>query len=171
MRLFTIALLLALAAGCGGGDSGPINCAAYIDRSYECGVLPAETRDQLRDTNIRICENWERTYKTEVMTALDACTAVECAEMQACTVTANQLCTEDVSGTIDQLCEKVSECGWEELTTMETCRSTLQANQGLYMCLDPGVRTGYVACVRAISCGDPDSEDQWYGCGAELQGA
>ena len=161
-------VVAAALGGCGGGDPGLIDCEAYIDRSYECGVLPPDQADQLRDTNVRICNNWEATYKEPVMEALDACIEVPCDQLQTCAVQANQLCQEDVSGSIDQLCEKVVECGWEELTTTELCVEELSRNQGLYACWRPDVLADYVACVRAIECG-PDSEDAWYGCGFDIQ--
>ena len=98
-------LLLPILAGlmlvsCGGGDDGNINCSAYIDRQYECEVLPPETKDQLRDQNVKICDNWDAHYKKDVMVALDACTGVACEEMQACIQAANQLCQADVSAEI-----------------------------------------------------------------------
>lgn len=155
-------------ASCGGSDSGLLDCAAYIDKQIECGIIPAENAAALRDTNIRICNNWENTYKEPVVAAIDACTEVACDQVQSCAVEANQLCQADVSASIDSLCEKVVECGWEELTNDELCQEALLRNQGLYMCLRPDVMTDYVDCVRDIACG-PESEDAWYGCGFELQ--
>jgi len=83
-----------------------------------------------------------------------------------CAAAANQLCVCDVSAEIDLVCEKAVECGWEEMTTMEICRDELQAVQMLYMCLKPEILDDYIACVRSITCG-PDSEDDWYACGAK----
>ena len=93
-----------------GGDGGNIDCHAYIDRQYECELLPPDTKDQLRETNIKICEQWDRTYKEEVMTALNDCTALVCEDMQACTQAANQLCQSDVGNEIDSMCVKAVEC-------------------------------------------------------------
>lgn len=143
-------------------DPGLIDCVAYIDHRISCELLPSDTT--LRKRNVQVCNNWERTYKVEVMEALDACVESECAELPQCTQAANQLCQADVSGAITQLCERVSECGWEQLTTMELCVEELGYNQGLYSCLRPDVLEDYVQCVRGLSCG-PESEDAWYGCG------
>jgi hypothetical protein len=160
-RQLLAAALLALSTSCS-SDPGLIDCRAYIDHQISCELLPSDS--SLRDTNIKICNNWERTYKVEVMEALDACIDSECAELPACAQAANQLCQADVTPTIESLCERVSECQWEGLTTMELCREELVANTGLYSCLRPDVLEDYVQCVRNISCG-PDSEDEWYGCG------
>ncbi|MBW1809668.1 MAG: hypothetical protein JRJ19_12530 [Deltaproteobacteria bacterium] len=171
-KILSIILLagLGLLFGSCSGGSGVIDCAAYVDRMIECEIIPPENADQLREPNILICNNWEKTYKETVMEALDACTVVPCEENQQCVYTANQLCQADVSAEIEQMCEKVSECGWEELTTMELCREALQRNQGLYMCLKPEILANYIACVRAVTCG-PDGEDDWYACyGAHIVG-
>jgi len=149
-------------------DAGIIDCPAYIDRQIECGIIPPQNADAVRDTNIRICNNWENTYKVPVMEALAACIDVDCSELQVCVSQANQLCQADVSSSIDTLCGKVVECGWEDLTTDELCQEELVRNSGLYMCLRPDVLDDYVNCVTSISCG-PDSEDEWYVCGFELQ--
>lgn len=147
--------------GCGGG--GNIDCAAYVDRQYECGLLPADTRDQLRDTNVQICENWDATYKAEVTTALDSCTDLPCDEIQSCASAANQLCQADVTAEKERVCTKVVECGWEGLTTMEICRDELRSVELLYMCLDPDVLEDYVRCIEDAACGE--DEANWYICG------
>ena len=162
-----LAVVLGMAmVSCGGGDPGLIDCAAYIDRQIECEIIPPENADVLREPNIKICNNWEKTYKEEVMEALAECIDVPCEEVQTCTAAANQLCVSDVSAEIDLVCEKIVECGWEEITTMEQCRDELQAVQMLYMCLKPEILDDYIACVRGITCG-PESEDEWYVCGAK----
>jgi hypothetical protein len=164
---FTLVLTLALPlVSCGSGDPGLIDCAAYVDRLIECGIIPPENAAALREPNIKICNNWEKTYKEPVIEALAECIDVPCAENQTCAAAANQLCVSDVSAEIDLLCEKISECGWEEMTTMELCRDGLQSVQMLYMCLKPEILDDYIACVRAITCG-PESEDEWYVCGAK----
>lgn len=166
--MFLTFAVTALAAGaCGSSDPGLINCAAYIDRMFDCGLLPEENRDQLYDTNVLVCNGWENNYKTEVMTALDECIDEECDQMQMCAVGANQLCVEDVTDVIEDLCEKIVECGWEQLVTMEICREELTYNQGLYMCWREDVQQAYVDCVQAISCSSEDSEYHWYECGFE----
>jgi hypothetical protein len=162
-RVYVIILALTglAAASCGGGDG---ICATYVDRLIECEIIPPENAAQLRDPNIQVCKAWEKNYKEPVMEALFACIDVPCEEYQMCAAAANQLCEADVSAEIDLLCEKVVECGWEDLTTMELCREELQMVSMTYMCLKPEKLADYVACVRAVTCG-PDSEDEWYLCG------
>ena len=165
--MMTLTVVLGLsAASCGGGGSGIIDCAAYVDRLIECEIIPPENAAALRDPNIKICNNWEQTYKEPVMEALAACIDVPCEENQTCAAAANQLCVSDVSAEVDLLCEKIVECGWEDLTTMELCRDGLQAVQMTYMCLKPEILDDYIACVQSITCG-PESEDDWYVCGAK----
>ena len=164
-RIIALIAISTALASCG-GDPGLIDCTSYVDRHIECELIPAENAAAVRDTNIDICNSWERTYKEEVMTALSDCIAVPCEGLQSCVIAANALCHADVSASIESLCEKVVECGWEELTTMELCREELAANQGLYQCLKPSILADYVACVRGISCGS-ESEDEWYQCGFE----
>lgn len=161
--VLTVALPL---LSCGGGDPGLIDCAAYVDRQIECEIIPPENAAAVREPNIKICNNWEKTYKEEVIQALAECIDVPCEELQACAAAANQLCVCDVSAEIDLLCEKIVECDWEDLTTMELCRDELQAVSMTYMCLKPGILDDYIDCVRSITCG-PESEDDWYACGAK----
>ena len=152
------------------GGSGLIDCNAYVNRMIECEFIPPENAELLREQNIMICNTWEKTYKEPVVEAMQACTAVAFEENLQCRMAANQLCQADVSAEIEQMCEKVSECGWEELTSMDLCREALQHNSALYMCLKPEILADYVACVRAVTCG-PDGEDDWYACyGKHLAG-
>ena len=81
--LMTLTLVLGLStASCGSGDLGLIDCSAYIDRMIECEIIPPENAAALRDANIKICNNWEKTYKEPVMEALAACIDVPCDENQ-----------------------------------------------------------------------------------------
>ncbi len=147
---------------CGGSDGGNIDCPAYIDRQYECEILPPDTKDQLREPNIKICEQWDRTYKEEAMQALDACTAEACDSMQACIQAANQLCQSDISTEIDAVCGKAVECQVEDMTTMEECRTTMGRAQGMLMCLAPENLAEYVACYQEVKCANFNSE--WLAC-------
>ncbi len=161
LSIVAAAGLVLLAASCGGAGEGVIDCSDYIDKNITCGILPAD--DQLREANVKICNNWEKTYKTAAMEALQACTGVSCDELQQCIYEANQLCVADVSAQQERLCEKITECAWEDLQTTEACMDEMARAQGLLMCLKPEILDAYVECVRSVACG-PDSEDDWYGC-------
>mgnify|MGYP001819389493 CR=1 FL=1 len=130
-------------------------------------MIPPETASQVREPNIKICNSWERNYKQDVISSLSACIDVDCSDHQVCVSEANQLCMSDVSASVDRLCEKVVECGWEDIATDAQCQDELMSNQLLYMCLRPEILDDYLSCVTSIDCG-PDSEDEWYACGAGL---
>jgi hypothetical protein len=166
-RIAILLVLVSTTIACGGdSDPGLLDCPGYVDKQIECEFIPPQNAEALRDTNIQICNNWERTYKENVLTALEECVALPCDQLQGCTLQANQLCQADVSAEVDTLCVKVVECGWEEITNMFQCQTELSRNNGLYMCLRPDIFQDYIECVQGITCG-PDSEDEWYGCGAE----
>ena len=75
----TLVLALALPlVSCGSSDPGLINCAAYVDRLIECEIIPPENAAALREPNIKICNNWEKTYKEPVIEALAECIDVPC---------------------------------------------------------------------------------------------
>lgn len=175
-----VSIRLSLAAslvwfGCGGSDGRDaddggrdnVDCTAVIDHEYDCGVLPEEGREQLYEVNVQICENWDRTYKPAVMQKFDSCADVECSALPMCLADVTVLCQADVSAEIDELCVKIVECGWDNVTSMDQCRQVLAGNTMLYMCLDPSYLDLYIDCVTGTECG-PDSRTEFYSCYTDL---
>lgn len=133
-------------AGCGGSAS--LDCDAFCEKSVECDAT------QKADSCMARCAAVNDVGESSYLSALQACAARSCAEINDCGLAAWDACNNDLAPLFDDVCSKESSCN--SSITQEACHEQWGQGGGLVgqilKCLDDATLSQIGSCAQAASC-------------------
>ncbi|MFT3775995.1 MAG: hypothetical protein QM820_62420 [Minicystis sp.] len=157
-HFLSAAILVALAAGCGGGgSSGSLDCAAYCTKAGDCN---ASTNAQ---NCMSTCAALNQVAHESYVTAVGACLTKSCDQIGDCEQDAPKSCTGDPSPFFDDYCAKVNSC--DSSITVDACKAQIQAQSSsegfaFLKCINDATFSTILSCISKASCAKLDDDTQ-----------